>query len=313
MSRTSVHENTVRASFGARGQELISHNNLALSFNTKLSRTSKSVWNWLTARAFARANLWQVITGSLSGTVRDSSEAAIVGAKVTVLNQDMGIQFEVSSNDQGDYVAPYLPPGTYRLSAEFAGFRTAVSLGNVVQVNQKTRVDFRLEVGEITQTVEVTASALQLQTGATTVQNVTGERVIQAVPNISHNPLYYAGLQPGVVPRAAFNDTQSVNSFGIGIDGRRTFSALSINGGQAMTNDVFLDGISVQGSAWNEVAVLPNQDGVQEVRTVINNFSAEYGRAQGVIAIRTKSGTNDYHGSLPLSIKKRSLQHKQLR
>ena len=117
------------------------------------------------------------------------------------------------------------------------------------------------------------------------------------MPNITNNPFYFATLQAGVVPRSALNDTQSVNSFGIGIDGRRTFSAIAINGGQAFTNDIVLDGVSVQGSAWNEAAVVPNTEGIQEVRTIINNFSAEYGRAQGVITVTTKSGTNAYHGS----------------
>jgi len=117
------------------------------------------------------------------------------------------------------------------------------------------------------------------------------------VPNITHNPFFYATLLPGVVPRSESVQTQSINSFGIGIDGRRTFSAISANGGQAFTNDIQLDGVSVQGSAWNEAAVVPNPEGVQEVRVLTNNFTAEYGRAQGVIQVTTKSGTNSYHGS----------------
>lgn len=93
------------------------------------------------------------------------------------------------------------------------------------------------------------------------------------------------------------NDTQSAQSFGIGTEGRRTFSNFQINGGQAFGNDVQLDGVSIQASAWNEVAVMPNTEGVQEVKTTINNMSAEYGRSQGTVLITTKSGTNQFHGS----------------
>ncbi|MCI0625335.1 MAG: TonB-dependent receptor [Acidobacteria bacterium] len=267
----------------------------------------KNYWDYLAQRSFVvlvlvvllpAFVLGQAITGTLVGTVRDSSAAVVAGAKVKVTNQNTGISYEQTSNEAGHYAFPYLPPGTYRVSVEFAGFRTALSIGNTVKVNETTRVDFRLAVGEITETIEVSSDALQLQTETSSVQNVIEERVIQTVPNINHNPFYYASLQPGVVPRASFNLTQGQNSFGIGIDGRRTFSALSINGGQAFTNDILVDGVSTQGSAWNEAAVVPNQEGIQEVRTIINNFSAEYGRAQGVISVATKSGSNELHGSV---------------
>jgi len=245
------------------------------------------------------ALVWgQIITGTLVGTVRDSSGAAIVGAKVTLLNQNTGISLEVSSNDQGEYVVPYLPSGTYRLSAEFSGFRTAVSLGNILEANQTLRVDFKLQPGEITERIEVNANVAQLQTETTSVQSALDERIIKAVPNINHNPFYFATLQPGVVGRNALGDTTSSASFGIGMGGRQAFSAISINGGQTFTNGIQLDGVSVQGTAWNETAVIPNPDGIQEVRTITNNLSAEYGRGMGVISIITKGGTNEFHGSV---------------
>src|SRR6185436_3559384 len=89
----------------------------------------------------------------------------------------------------------------------------------------------------------------------------------------------------------------TTTSFVIGIDGRRQASAIGINGGSAFSNDIMLDGVSIQGSAWNETAVLPNQDALQEVKTITNNYSAEYGRAQGVVIFTTKGGSNDFHGS----------------
>ena len=98
------------------------------------------------------------------------------------------------------------------------------------------------------------------------------------------------------MPRNAASDTQSANSFGIGVDGRRQFSAVGINGGRAFTNDIQLDGLPVMGGGYNEASVVPNTEGLQEVRVISNNFSAEYGRGQAVIAMSTKSGTNAFHG-----------------
>ena len=103
------------------------------------------------------------------------------------------------------------------------------------------------------------------------------------------------------------NDTQSAQSFGIGTEGRRTFSNFQINGGAAFGNDIQLDGVSIQASAWNEVAVLPNTEGIQEVKTTVNNMSAEYGRSSGTVLITTKSGTNEFRGSAQFRLRNEAL------
>ncbi|MFN7622714.1 MAG: carboxypeptidase regulatory-like domain-containing protein, partial [Acidobacteriota bacterium] len=177
------------------------------------------------------------------------------------------------------------------------GFSKAIRTGVQLSTAQTVKVDIALQAGGAAETITVTADAATLQTASATVGGAVNERVIQVLPNITHNPFNYVTLQAGVTPRGAFNNTQSTTSFGIGIDGRRQASAIGINGGSAFSNDIQLDGVSVQGSAWNEVAVLPNQDALQEVRTITNNYSAEYGRAQGVVIFTTKGGSNDYHGT----------------
>ncbi len=143
----------------------------------------------------------------------------------------------------------------------------------------------------------VTADAAALQTTNATVGGQVNERLVQLLPNITHNPFQYATLQAGVIPRGQFNNAQDTGSFGIGIDGRRQASAITINGGAAFSNGIILDGVSVQGSAWNEAAVIDNQESLQEVKTIVNNYTAEYGRAQGVIIFQTKGGSNEWHGS----------------
>ena len=239
----------------------------------------------------------QIRSGAIVGAVADPSNAPIPDATVSVVAEATNFSYSAKTNVTGEYFVPYLPFGRYSITIGKDGFSTAKLSGIAVSTAQTVRADAKLELSKVATEVQVTASAAELQTESATVQNSVDERLIQAVPNITHNPFYYATLQAGVVPRAALNDTQSVNSFGIGIDGRRTFSAISANGGAAFTNDIQVDGVSVQGSAWNEAAVLPNPDGVQEVRTIINNFSAEYGRAQAVLQVTTKSGANEYHGS----------------
>lgn len=240
----------------------------------------------------------QAITGTLVGTVRDITGLVLVGAKVSLVNQETGIIVHRICNQEGNYFFSYLPAGKYQITVAYEGFRTAVSLDNQVEINQVTRADFRLAPGQISEMVEVRGDSAQLQSENTSVQNTLQQPVVRSLPNINHNPFYYATLQANVVSQTLFNDTQSMESFGIGIDGRRAFTAFSINGGQPFTNDVLVDGISVLGSAWNEATVLTNAEGIQEVRTIVNNFSAEYGRGQGIVALRTKSGANDYHGSV---------------
>lgn len=239
----------------------------------------------------------QIRSGTIVGTVVDPSGAPVPDARVTVVSQQTNATFETTTRTTGQYTAPYLQLGQYTVTVSKEGFASARVTDVSVTTAATARVDISLELSRVATTVEIQASAIGLQTESSGVQNVTDERVIATVPNITNNPFYFATLQAGVVPRTGVNQSQGVNNFGIGIDGRRTFSALSINGGQAFTNDIQLDGVSVQGSAWNEAAVLPNPDGIQEVRTLINNFSAEYGRAQGVVQITTKSGTNELHGS----------------
>ena len=154
-----------------------------------------------------------------------------------------------------------------------------------------------LSVGGLDQTVQVSAEAPLLQTDRTSVSAAVGAEMIEALPNITQNPMAYLFQQANAVPRAAAADTSGLNSFGIGVAGRRQFSAIGVNGGRAFTNDIQLDGLPVMGGGYNEASVVPNTEGLQEVRVISNNFSAEYGRGQSVISMSTKSGTNAFHGS----------------
>src|SRR6202007_2816380 len=145
------------------------------------------------------------------------------------------------------------------------------------------------------------------QADSSVVSNATGTAVIDAVPNVTQNPLYYAMIQNGVQPRNETAASTSLNSFGIGVAGRAQFSAIGVNGGRAFTNDIQLDGLPIMGGGFNEAAILPNTEGLQEVRVINNNFTAEYGHGQSVIALSTKSGTNQYHGEATYLLRNEAL------
>ena len=241
----------------------------------------------------------QIKSGTIVGTIADPSGAVVPGANVVVVSQDTNVPTTTVSDSSGAFTVPYLPPGTYTVNIEPAGTGFAkYSATNIsVATGQTVKITVALKMGSNVETVRVSSDAVELQTSNAAVQGLTDRITIDAIPNLTHNAFNYAALQAGVVPRGLFGDTQSTTSWGIGIDGRRQASAVGIAGGAAFSNDIQLDGVSIQGSAWNETAVLPNMDALQEVRTITNNYSAEYGRAQGVVVFTTKSGTNQFHGS----------------
>ncbi len=239
----------------------------------------------------------QIRSGTIIGRVTDPSGAVAPGVEIVIRDIDTNFSFKVTTPESGEFVAPYLQAGSYEITARKSGFKTAFRDGMLLSTAQTVRADVTLEVGTTETSVSVTASAIDLQSESSSVTNSVSGQLIKSIPNINNNPLNYAALQLGVVARASMNETQTVQSFGIGTEGRRTFSNFQINGAQAFGNDVQLDGVSIQASAWNEVAVLPNTEGIQEVKTTVNNMSAEYGRSVGTVIITTKSGGNRFHGS----------------
>ena len=239
----------------------------------------------------------QVKSSSINGIVSDASGATVPGAHLIVTEQTTQVTETTDSNGAGEFTVPYLKSGTYTVEIQKPGFKSWRIADIILTEGQQYRLTAKLSVGSISEAIDVLSNAAQLQTESSTVQGTIGEHVIQSIPNTSQNPLYYATLQAGVVGRAEQAQTQSTQSFGIGEDGRRYFSAFNVNGGTAFTNDIQLDGLTVLGSAWNEATVLPNTDSLQEVRVITNNYAADLGRGQGVVQMETKSGTNSIHGS----------------
>jgi hypothetical protein len=239
----------------------------------------------------------QIRSATITGTVTDPQKAAVPGATVMITNQDTNVSTEVVTNAEGLFTAPYLQAGTYTITVTISGFAQFKRPGLVVKATETVRVPVELAMSQLGETVEVSAEAPLLQTDRTSVSGALGAEMIEALPNITQNPLAYAFQQQNVIPRVSAQNTSDLNSFGIGVDGRRQWSALGINGGRAFTNDIQLDGLPVMGGGYNEASVVPNSEGLQEVRVISNNFSAEYGRGQAIISMSTKSGTNSFRGN----------------
>ena len=237
----------------------------------------------------------QIRSSTITGIVTDVSGALVPNATVMVRNELTNITHQSKTNGAGEYTVPYLPEGRYSVTFTAEGFQTYVKAGIVLETATTMRVDAALVIGTVSTTVEVQANAVALQTENGTVHGTVNKQIIDSIPDINRNPLLYAGLVAGVVPDA---ETKSSTALGVGHGDREGLSAVRINGAILGSNDILLDGVSVQGAGWHEMAVMPDTDALQEVRVTTNSFSAETGDAQGVIAMTTKSGANLFHGDL---------------
>ena len=234
----------------------------------------------------------QTGNASVGGFVQDPSRAFIPGVTVTALNTQTGVATTVVTNESGAYNVPSLLPGTYKLSAELPGFRTQVYNDVQLGANTAARYNFTLEVGAVTEAVEVTAerTALLAETSPT-IGQVLPERQVRDLPLVSTNVLDLMKTMPGV--RGA----------GLGIS--TTFAGISTN----YVNTV-RDGISVQeGRYENGVGstTLINPDMVGEFRVILTPVDAELGRGNGQVQIITRSGTNEFRGSAVWNVRNSAL------
>ncbi len=237
--------------------------------------------------------LAQVNTATIAGTVSDESGAVLPGANVVLTNQDTGITRTVTANAAGRYTAPALSLGNFEIRAQLAGFQTAVRSGIVLTVGRVAVVDLTLQVGAVTQTVEVTGEAPLIELTNSNITGLVDDRTIRELPLNGRSYDQLALLQPGIVKYTTAN--QSFN----GSPGGNKFSA---SGSLATSNSFLLDGTDINdasnntpgGAAGTNMGV----DTIKEFKIVASQFSAEYGRASGaVISAVTRTGTNQVHGT----------------
>ncbi|MGH2506684.1 MAG: TonB-dependent receptor domain-containing protein, partial [Ktedonobacteraceae bacterium] len=246
----------------------------------------------------------QVNSSAITGTVTDPSGAVVPNATVVVTNEATKVSRSVQTNNVGLYLVPYIVAGSYSVSVTASGFKTYRESSITVKTGTTVRNDAMLSTGSVNTSVEVKANAAHLQTESSTVEGAVSQNFIATLPNANNNPLYYATLVAGVVASPQVYDSTTL---GVGFGNRQKMSAIRINGGELGTNDIQLNGLSVQGASWHSTTIVPNRDALQEVRVTTNDFSADLGDAQGVISMITKSGTNQFHGDLNYKLRNEAL------
>lgn len=238
----------------------------------------------------------QVERGTIAGTVTDSSMASTAGVEITVSNVATGVEFKTTTSAVGQFVAPNLIPGEYRLVATAPGFKTVDRAGLIVRANQRLSVDLILEVGDVTERVEVTSTLAPLLTkDSATVSTVLETQQVTELPTLDRTMFNLAGLMAGVT----ISNTQA-NSINIP-DNARVAMGINANGlGSSAINNFTLDGVNnTQVSATSSYqGVLPPIEAIQEFTIDSSNASAEQGRGGTSIRVTLKSGTNNLHGSL---------------
>ena len=239
--------------------------------------------------AFA-VTAWPSVSGSISGIVRDSSGAVVPNATVTITNVNTGVSQKVTTNNLGVYSFLALPVGTYKLVAEARGFEAYQRTNIILNTNDQLRFDVVLKVGQMTQEIQVTTSAVHVETANTQLGDVIKTKTMESLPLLGRDYTNLLGLQPGVVP--TLTQTGLGNFFGSTQQGN-----VSITGGRETANGFLVNGSNVDNALNNGTTVIPNLDSIAEFRVLTANFDAEYGNySGGMITVVTKSGTNEWHG-----------------
>jgi hypothetical protein len=245
-------------------------------------------------------------SGEITGEIRDASGANIPGAVVTVTNTATGAVRNVVSNEAGVYGFPSLPPGVYDLKVSREGFKTVVRNGIQLQVQQSARIDIGMELGQVTESVDVSAEAALLSTENATVGTVIENKRIVELPLNGRNYLQLVSLAPNV-SFGFGNAGQSISRQG----GDRATQNISVAGQRSYFNHFTLDGVENTDPNFNTYVIQPSIDALQEFKVQTGIYPAEFGRQVTQINVMTKPGTNQYHGTLFEFLRNDKLDAKQ--
>jgi len=233
---------------------------------------------------------------TIVGTITDQNGASIPNAAVKATNIETNAVTTTTSNGAGLYTLPFLPVGKYQISISANGLKTALRDGVELRVGDRIQLDFSLEVGNVTETVNVTADAPLLETATASRGQVIDEAKVRDLPLLGRNPFLLAVLASGV----HIQPTQGSISFRPFDNGG--MDNISINGGRPFSNAFLIDGAPNTGTERNTIgslAFVPSPDSVQEFRVQSNTYDAQFGRTGGgTINVSLRSGTNQLHGSL---------------
>lgn len=233
---------------------------------------------------------------TVTGSVTDKSGAVAAGTKVSAQNLDTQVTREAVTDDSGSYTIPLLPPGRYKLSAQKTGFRQVVQDNVSFEVNQTARIDFQLEIGQVSETVEVKGSAPLLESDNSAIGQVIEQKAVAELPLNGRNFVQLATLGPGVTG-VGFGAKGTIMS-GTRPDDLRPGSEIFANGNREGSNNFLFDGIDNNERLTLSIVLRPSVEAVREFKIQTNMFTADQGRNSGAtVNVISKSGSNDWHGS----------------
>jgi hypothetical protein len=235
----------------------------------------------------------QAVSGTILGTVTDPTGAVRAGAKVTVVNEGTGLTRTMSADGNGEYIFPSLPTGRYTVMAEVDGFKT-LALSNIeLGVDQRAKVDLKLETGAISETMTVVGESPLLQTSSSELGTTVTNEQIEALPLNGRNFVNLTRTVPGVL-----RGIPGANIDGAGSLAWRASASFSANGQRPRDNNFMLDGVDNNETWLQTVVIFPSVDALDEFKLQTSTYSAEFGRSLGgVVNLQIKSGTNALHGS----------------
>lgn len=234
--------------------------------------------------------VWAQTTGTISGVIRDPSNARVAGANVTVTLQGTQITRVTTSSEDGTFELPSLPIGTYRLVVTAEGFKQYEQTNLEVSLGRVNSVTVRLEIGETSEVVQVKASGTPLiETESTQLGASVNSRAVVNLPLNTRDTYQFLQLQPGVQSQLGSDLFTGSDQAGV----------VSVNGGRGRSNNFSVNGGEANDLYVNLPAVQPSPDAIEEFRVLTNNFDAEYGRNSGsVINVVTKSGSDQFRGNV---------------
>src|SRR3984893_8664956 len=245
---------------------------------------------WALILFLATATFGPMNTADITGNTTDTSPAIVPGATVVALQVATQQKHTATTNDAGQYLLPQLPLGDYRLTINAQGFKEAIQENVVLHVGDHIRQDFSLQLGDASQSVTVESNGGLLQVESEEIKNVIQNEQVVDLPLKGREFLELAILSPGVVNPPGGTRGDSL---------QQTGKLINILGNRTGHNLFLVDGVSVTDEYFNNVALNPSVDAVSEFNIAKTNYNAEFGgKSGGVINIITKSGTNNFHGSV---------------
>ncbi|MGB2639509.1 MAG: carboxypeptidase-like regulatory domain-containing protein, partial [Candidatus Acidiferrum sp.] len=236
-------------------------------------------------RAFAQA-----VFGSIIGTVTDPQGNAVVGAKVTVTSVTKSFTYDTTTNESGNYSVTHLIPDTYKVHVEATGFKALDIPSIAVTADTSANVPAQLQLGAVTQTVEVTGAVPQLQTDRADVDVQFNQQYVQDLPVLNRNFTNFELLSPGTQKLVGWSHAATENPQGGG--------QIFVNGQHFSGTNFELDGTDNQDAILGIIVVNPNLDAISEAKIALQDYDVESGNAvAGNVGVSIKSGTNDFHGS----------------